>query len=174
MSDHPESTPRTTLVGVLSDTHGRLPYTAIEALAGCDCLIHAGDIGGPAVLRKLTALAPVYAVLGNNDLDEYGPEVCRIIHPVIDNVRFLVAHYPQDVHIGFNGGPGIAPGDPIPQVCVHGHTHVPEIVTGKDARPAQYVLCPGAVFRPRNGSRPSVAKVTLSGGRILDVWIEEI
>ena len=165
---------RPTLVGVLSDTHGRLPGAVLAALADCDYIIHAGDIGDPSVLRALAALAPVYAVLGNNDFDEYGTEVRRVIRPVIGRVRFLVAHYPQDVRIGFGGGPGLAPGDPVPQVCVHGHTHVPKITKGKDARPAQYIICPGAIFRPRQGSKQSIAKLTISNAHVRNVWIEAI
>ena len=46
-----------TLIGVLSDTHGRLDADAFAALAECDRIIHAGDIGGPHILRELEALA---------------------------------------------------------------------------------------------------------------------
>lgn len=164
----------TILVGIISDTHGRLTNAALVAFAECDRIIHAGDIGLPGILHSLEALAPVTAVLGNNDFDEYGSRVQRFAHLVIGGVRFLVAHYPSDVRIGWNGGPGIAPGDPIPQVCVHGHTHIPEIVAGKDARPADYIVCPGSVTFPRGGSFPSVAKLEIAGGRVARVWIEEI
>jgi len=165
---------QTCLVGILSDTHGRLPEKAFAALAGCDYLIHAGDIGDPAVLRALQALAPVYAVLGNNDYAEYGADVGRFARPTIAGVRFLVAHIPGDLRIGPHGGPGLAPGDAVPQVCVHGHTHVPEIVTGQAASPAEYLICPGALFRPRNGSRPSVAKLTIANARVQEAWIEAV
>lgn len=161
-------------IGIISDTHGSLDPRAYAALADCDHIIHAGDICGPAILRELETLAPVTAVLGNNDFDEYGARVQRFAHPVIGGVRFLVAHYPSDVRIGWNGGPGIAPGDPIPRVCVHGHTHIPEIVAGKEARPADYIVCPGSVTFPRGGSFPSVAKLEIVGGRVARVWIEEI
>ncbi|MCL2827018.1 MAG: metallophosphatase family protein [Eggerthellaceae bacterium] len=164
----------TTFVGILSDTHGRLPNAAFAALANCDYIIHAGDIGDPSILCTLKTLAPVYAVLGNNDFAEYGEDVGRFARPAIDGVRFLVAHIPQDVRIGWKAGPGLTPGDSIPQVFVHGHTHVPKIVTGKEATPAQYLICPGSVFRPRGGSRPSIAKLTIKEGRVQDTWIEEI
>ena len=129
-----------TVIGIISDTHGQLSEAAYAALADSDHIIHAGDIGNPPILRELETLAPVTAVLGNNDFDEYGQAVSRFAHPVIDGVRFLVAHYPRDVKISFAGSGALAPGDPIPQVCVHGHTHVPEIVTGPEARPATYVV----------------------------------
>lgn len=54
-------------VGVLSDTHGLLRPEAAEALAGSDCIVHAGDVGAPEVLDALRAIAPVFAVRGNND-----------------------------------------------------------------------------------------------------------
>ncbi|NHM15535.1 YfcE family phosphodiesterase [Eggerthellaceae bacterium zg-887] len=162
------------LVGVLSDTHGRLASEAYAALADCDAIIHAGDICSPGILAQLEALAPTYAVLGNNDFAEYGDAVARFARPVIDGVRFLVAHYPRDVQIGFNGCAGCSAGDPIPQVCVHGHTHVPRLEWGPAARPAQFVVCPGSVSLPRGGFPCSVAKLEVSEGRIAGVRIEAL
>ena len=140
-------------IGVISDTHGVLPVEAFNALADCEHIIHAGDICSPEIIRDLQTLAPVTAVLGNNDFNEYGTSVCRYARPVIDGVRFLVAHYPRDVRITFAGSGALAPGDPLPNVCIHGHTHVPEIVVGKEARPADLLLCPGSPTSPRGGSR---------------------
>ena len=37
-------------IGIISDTHGSLDPRAYAALADCDHIIHAGDIGGPSVL----------------------------------------------------------------------------------------------------------------------------
>ena len=54
-------------IGAISDTHGLLRPQALAALAGCDPIIHAGDIGRPDVLARLGALAPVHAVRGNVD-----------------------------------------------------------------------------------------------------------
>lgn len=161
-------------VGILSDTHGTLPAAASAALADCDHIIHAGDICDPGILDELRAYAPVTAVLGNNDFDEYGESVRRFAHPVIDGVRFLVAHYPSDVRIGFNGCPGLAAGDPIPQVCVHGHTHIPELLTGRDAYPAAWLICPGSVSRPRGGFPASVGFLEAERGRVLSVRIESL
>jgi putative phosphoesterase len=44
---------------------------ALAALAGCELIIHAGDIGTPEVLERLREIAPVRAVRGNNDRDEW-------------------------------------------------------------------------------------------------------
>jgi uncharacterized protein len=54
-------------IGVLADTHGLLRPRVLELLAGCQVLLHAGDVGDPAVLAGLAALAPVHAVRGNVD-----------------------------------------------------------------------------------------------------------
>lgn len=161
-------------IGIISDTHGHLDPAAYAAIADCDHIIHAGDIGGPAILRELETLAPVTAVLGNNDYDEYGASVGRFAHPVIGGVRFLVAHYPRDVRIGFSGSGALAPGDPIPQVCIHGHTHVPELATGKEARPAEFLICPGAAFRPRGGFPRCIGRMKVEGGRVCSVRIESL
>lgn len=75
-------------IGIISDTHGTLDPRAYAALADCEHIIHAGDIGGVAILRELETLAPVTAVLGNNDFDEYGSAVGHFAHPVLDGVRF--------------------------------------------------------------------------------------
>jgi len=59
-------------VGVISDTHGLIRDEALEALRGSDLIVHAGDIGSPAVLEALRRIAPTYAVRGNNDRDPWG------------------------------------------------------------------------------------------------------
>lgn len=156
------------LVGLISDTHGHLDERAVGAFVEAQVthIIHAGDICDPGILDELRVIAPVWAVLGNNDFDEYGPQVQRFARPVIEGVRFLVAHYPSDVRIGPHGCAGVVPGDPIPQVCVHGHTHVPELLTGREARPADMLICPGSVFRPRGGFPRCVGFVQVGDGRV--------
>lgn len=58
-------------VGVISDTHGLLRPEAVEELRGCDHIVHAGDIGDPAVIRELESISPVTAVRGNVDRDDW-------------------------------------------------------------------------------------------------------
>ena len=154
------------VVGVISDTHGRLHERAYEALAGCDHIIHAGDICDPGILRELETIAQVTAVLGNNDFNEYGSQVQRFARPVIGQVKFLVAHFPQDVRI--------RPGDAVPDVCIHGHTHVPRIAYGADARPASYVVCPGSASYPRGGFERTIAKIELESACVQSIRIETL
>lgn len=163
-----------TTIGIISDTHGTLDPRAYAALADVDHIIHAGDIGGPDILRELETLAPVTAVLGNNDIPEYGQAVGRFAHPQIDGVRFLVAHYPRDVRVTAAGSAALAPGDPLPDICVHGHTHVPKLEWGPDVRPATLLLCPGSAYRPRNEFPRAIAKVEVDDGRIIGARVESL
>jgi putative phosphoesterase len=59
------------MIGVISDTHGLLRPAAIEALRGVEHILHAGDVGDPAILDALRKLAPVTAIGGN--IDAGGP-----------------------------------------------------------------------------------------------------
>ena len=62
-----------TIIGVISDTHvnpGRrrtLPSQVFEHFANVDLIIHTGDLNTLDVVRELEKLAPVFAVVGNND-----------------------------------------------------------------------------------------------------------
>jgi len=162
------------LVGVLSDTHGKLPVTAYTALADCDHIIHAGDIGGVEILRELETLASVTAVLGNNDYPEYGDAVGRFANPVLGGVKFLVAHYDHMVKVTAFGNRFLKPGDPIPDVCIHGHTHVPRLDFGPDVRPVGYVLNPGSTSRPRGGFPPSIARIHIENARVCSIQVESL
>jgi putative phosphoesterase len=61
-----------TRIGVVADTHvgeylDALPESVLEALDGCDLVLHAGDLSVPAVLHELEVVAPVVAVRGDHD-----------------------------------------------------------------------------------------------------------
>ena len=150
-----------TTIGVISDTHGSLHQRAYEALADCDYIIHAGDICNPGIIRELETLAPVYAVLGNNDYNEYGPHVGRYSKPVIEGVRSL-------------GGKALEAGEPIPNICIHGHTHIPRLEYGADARPVDFILNPGSATLPRGGFQRTIAKIEIINTRVRSIRIETL
>ena len=56
-------------IGLISDTHGLLRPEATAFLAGSDHIVHAGDVGDPAILDALAAVAPLTAIRGNVDVD---------------------------------------------------------------------------------------------------------
>ena len=55
-------------IGVISDTHGLLRPEALQALRGSEHILHAGDVGDPAILDALRKIAPVTAIRGNVDV----------------------------------------------------------------------------------------------------------
>ncbi len=61
--------PSSTLIGVVSDTHGLLRPELFPALAGVTHILHAGDVGDPEILTELARIAPVSAIRGNIDGD---------------------------------------------------------------------------------------------------------
>lgn len=75
-------------IGIISDTHGLLRPEALQVLRGADAILHAGDIGGGAIIDALREIAPVTFVEGNNDTRD-GTDVVRT---VIGGVRILLTH----------------------------------------------------------------------------------
>ena len=59
------------IIGLISDTHGLLRAEAVQALRASDLILHAGDVGKPEILEELRKLAPVVAVRGNVDTEEW-------------------------------------------------------------------------------------------------------
>ncbi len=80
------------LVGLISDTHGLLRQEALEALAGVDQIIHAGDVGKPEILDRLKALAPVTAVRGNVDKGEWAKALPESAVLQVGTAIFYVVH----------------------------------------------------------------------------------
>ncbi len=61
-------------IGVISDTHGLVRGEAMAALHGSDLILHAGDVGSSDDLEALAAIAPVLAVRGNVDRDDWADD----------------------------------------------------------------------------------------------------
>lgn len=104
-------------VGLISDTHGLLRPQALEALRGCDYLIHGGDIGKPEILEALREIAPLTVVRGNNDTDDaWAADVPFEAVLRVGEVGIYVTHILADV-------PETLPPDVA--VVVTGHSHKP-------------------------------------------------
>ncbi|NNF99032.1 MAG: metallophosphoesterase family protein [Desulfobacteraceae bacterium] len=58
---------KTTIIGVISDTHGLLRPEARKALVGVDMILHAGDFDTMDILTHLSGIAPLTGVRGNMD-----------------------------------------------------------------------------------------------------------
>jgi putative phosphoesterase len=141
-------------IGLLSDTHGLLRPEALEALRGSDRIVHAGDIGGAAILDALAAIAPVVAVRGNNDRDAWAKRLPGIARVSAAGIRLLVIH-------------DLAQLDRDPaadgvDVVVAGHSHRPSI----ERRGGVLYVNPGSAGPRRFRLPVAVAMLDIAGARV--------
>jgi putative phosphoesterase len=83
---------RSVAIGVISDTHGLLRPEAVAGLQGSDYIIHAGDVGDPAILGFLGEIAPVTAVRGNVDRDAWARKIPETDVLEVGGVSIYVLH----------------------------------------------------------------------------------
>jgi len=138
------------ILGVLSDTHGVLLPEVIEAFAGVDLVLHAGDVGAVSVLRRLEKVAPVKAVYGNVDGRGLREELPQVVEANADGLVIVVTHGDQ---FGYPGPRQLREAFPHADVLVYGHTHRP-VVSETDG--AALVLNPGSA-----GPLPNRATVAI-------------
>jgi uncharacterized protein len=141
----------TTRIGLISDTHNLVRPEALDYLAGCDMIIHAGDICAPTVLEALARIAPVTAVRGNNDAGDWAAALPAQTTLTVQQVRILIVHDIADVDRTLRDA-GIG-------VVVTGHSHKPLI----DQRDGVLYVNPGSAG-PRRFRLPISAGLLLIEG----------
>ena|ERR1051326_4404384 len=104
-----------TLIGLISDTHGLLRPQALAALEGSELIVHAGDVGRPAILDELRVVAPVIAVRGNIDHGDWADALPATATVEAGAARIYVLHNLQELALD-PGGSGF-------QIVVSGHSH---------------------------------------------------
>lgn len=145
-------------IGLISDTHGLLRNEIYAAFDGVDEILHAGDVGDPAILLELEIIAPTLAVYGNTD----GWELRQRLPEMLELER--AGHRVALVHGHQWGSPradDLAASYAGFSVVVCGHTHQPLV------REAAGVLVvnPGSAGRRCFGKPVSAALLTLERGR---------
>ena len=173
-------------VGLLSDTPlpyrlKRLPQAVLDALAGVDLILHAGDVDDPAALEPLRGIAPVHAVRGNLHLQDFstgGASLPATVELELGGKLVLLVHGHRPGPPGFlikgmrlfthalglrdNGDLNqiatrrLARLYPLADVIVFGHSHRAHVEwIGRTL-----LVNPGAVC-PTRGERPTVARMRL-------------
>jgi putative phosphoesterase len=143
----------------VADTHSQPHAATAERLAAIapDAILHAGDIGDPAVIEQLAEIAPVHAVRGNIDTRSTFPDV--LVLDVLDDdndgaagprlriyMTHIAVHGPR-LHADVARAANAAKAGLV--VC--GHSHVPFI--GRDRE--LVVFNPGSIG-PRRFQLPIV------------------
>jgi putative phosphoesterase len=142
------------LIGVISDTHGLLRPEAIEALRGSEHIIHAGDVGSPEILEKLSTIAPVTAVRGNIDKGKWSRKLPETDALELGGSSIYVLHDLAQLDLKPKAA-GFA-------VVVSGHSHVPK----QETRDGVLYLNPGSAGRRRFSLPVSIGKLLVAEGSV--------
>ncbi len=141
-----------TNIGVISDTHSLVRPEAVEALRGSDLIIHAGDIGKPAVLDELREIAPLHVIRGN--IDTWANDLPDTEFLEIDGKFIFVLHSLADLDL-----------DPVAagiDVVISGHSHKPAMHRDNGL----LYLNPGSAG-PRRFTLPiALAHMTIDGDQV--------
>lgn len=152
---------------VVSDTHlrpggrRRLPDAVYRALDRADVVLHAGDIVTADLVHELSGFAPVYAVLGNNDLDPALSALPETRLDVLDGVRVATIH---------DSGPRagrearLRRRFPDADIVVFGHSHIPWNRPGLDG---QLLFNPGSPTERRAQPHHTFGLLHLDAGAVV-------
>lgn len=151
---------------VLADTHlgvdlTKLPAEVWAEASGADVVLHAGDVVTRDLLDALGALAPVHAVLGNNDRG--------LVGQLPDRLELDLA----GVRVGMVHDSGARAGRerrmrrwfPDAQLVVFGHSHEPVDAVGEDG---QRLFNPGSAVQRRRQPRRTIGLLELADGHVAD------
>lgn len=114
-------------VGVISDTHGLVDDKLARLFEGVSLILHGGDVGSAQVLTRLSQIAPVRAVAGNNDTDPWAKELPAARVERIGQVPVLIVHElgsPQEPELKVQ----FLLQAENPRVVVYGHSHKGELI----------------------------------------------
>lgn len=142
------------IIGVISDTHGLLRPEAVDALRRSQHIIHAGDVGNPAILDRLAEIAPVTAVRGNIDKGAWAKKLPETNVLEVGSVSIYVLHNLDTLDLKPEAGGFSA--------VIYGHTHDPK----QETRNGVLYFNPGSAG-PRRFTLPvCVGRLEIEGSSI--------
>ena len=148
------------IIGVISDTHGLLRPEALQALKGSEYIIHAGDVGDPAILKRLAEIAPVTAVRGNVDHGIWARKLPETNVLEAAGVSIYVLHILDALDLkpeaaGFSA-------------VVYGHSHVPK----QEMKNGVLYFNPGSAGPKRFTLPVSVGRLIVEDGTVVGECID--
>jgi len=144
-------------VALVADTHNLVRPELLRFVAGCDAIVHAGDVCSAPVLDALAALAPLTAVRGNNDRGEWAQTLPVQTTLEIGGTKIAVVHELPDLRR-----------DPVAEgiaVVVSGHSHKPSC----EMRDGVLYVNPGSAGPRRFRLPVTAARLTIGNDGALSV-----
>jgi putative phosphoesterase len=126
---------------------------ACRALKGVERILHAGDIGEESVLEELARIAPVTAVVGNNDHGPWTRALPETTEVRVGSLTIVMTHIVATL------------ADPEAlgaAVVVYGHSHRPENVR----RGRVLFFNPGSAGPRRFNLPVTVGRLTIKGRKV--------
>jgi len=148
------------VLGVISDTHGLLRPEAAVALAGVDCILHAGDVGAPEVLAELAKIAPVTAIRGNVDHGDWARVLPETEVLEVEGVSIFLLHDLAKLDL--------KPEAAGMRAVVYGHSHTPKM----EERNGVLYFNPGSAGPRRFHLPVSAGKLRIHDGHIAGQLLE--
>ena len=99
-------------IAILSDTHDLLRPEVTDAIQGCGCILHGGDVSSRKILDQLSQIAPVKAVRGNND-KEWAEGLPPFLDFTLGGLRVYMTHKKKDLPKDLRGW----------DIAIFGHSH---------------------------------------------------
>jgi uncharacterized protein len=167
----------TVTIGLISDTHyGErcfdLPNELFQIWADINLILHAGDIGESSVVKKLSEIAPIIAVQGNDEPDAskitflnkqiisiYGHKILlwhsHYVDPKEEKANRIGIWDPKLDRIASTGE------DMGADIVIYGHTHIPMIShVGKTILFNPGTLASGSYFTRQIVKSVGILKIT--------------
>jgi uncharacterized protein len=142
------------IVGVISDTHGLLRPEALAALQEANHIIHAGDVGGPKILKELSTIAAVTVVRGNVDREAWARKLPQTEVLEVGGISIYVLHVLEQLDVRPEAA-GFA-------VVVSGHSHAPK----QEVRNGVLYFNPGSAGPKRFKLPVTVGRLIVQGGAV--------
>ena len=140
-------------IGVISDTHGLYRTEINNVFKGVNLIIHAGDIGKPELIKSLEEFAPVVAVRGNVDIEEWCSRYPAYEEIDINGINIFVVHDVSDFDHNQNNKC---------KIVVFGHSHKPFIKQWNDT----IFFNPGSAGPQRFSLPISAGLILINDGKI--------
>nr|WP_197986306.1 MULTISPECIES: metallophosphoesterase family protein [unclassified Massilia] len=136
---------------MISDTHGLLRPEALDFLAGCDHIVHGGDIGNADILARLAQIAPLTTVRGNNDREAWARAIPVTATLKLGKVALYAIHDLKELDVD--------PAAAGVRIVVSGHSHRPSSVE----QDGVLYINPGSAGRRRFSLPISAAELIIEG-----------